>query len=451
MSGRRTQPRIPAGMTGEREPLTGRWALCGRTPQGSEVRVLPMPGFTKAYASVTTRYGSVDTHLPDGTELPIGIAHFLEHKMFQTEAGDVFDIYSARGASANAYTAFDHTSYLFSCSSRFEENLDTLFDSMASITTDPAAVEREKGIIGQEIAMYEDDPGWRGYFGLLGALYRRHPVRLDIAGTAATIAPIDPALLRRTHAAYYHPANLIVVVAGDVDPAYVLHRAGERLRVAHAGRPLARVDVREPAGVARPAARVRLSIQRPRALLGWKEVAPRPGPARVHRETASVVALDLLFGDGGRVEGPLYDAGVVDDTFGASYELGDGYAFGLLSAEIDDIPAYRRRLAKALAQACATPFSAAELERSRRKLLGRHVRVFNAPESSAQWLLDLALDATPVAADIECLAALRPRDVTRRRDELLAAPTAWSLLEPRTGGVRKTHGARSASPSAQRR
>jgi len=434
--GARTRARLPAGMVGEREPLTGRVALRGRTPQGSEVRVLPMPGFTRAYASVTTRYGSIDTHLPDGTELPIGIAHFLEHKMFQTEAGDVFDLYSARGASANAYTTFDHTSYLFSCSSRFEENLDTLFDTMASITTDLAAVEREKGIIGQEIAMYEDDPGWRGYFGLLGALYRRHPVRLDIAGTAGTIAPIDPALLRRTHAAYYHPANLIVAVAGDVDPAYVLARAGERLRVAHAGQALVRGPLSEPAAVAHKTASVKLSIQRPRALLGWKEDAPRSGPERVYRETASVVALDLLFGDGGRVEGPLYDAGVVDDTFGASYELGEGYAFALLSAEVDDIAAYRRRLSEALTQACRTPFSAAEVERSRRKLLGRHVRTFNAPESSAQWLLDLALDATPVAADIEALAALRPRDVTRRRDELLAAPTAWSLLEPRRSAAR---------------
>jgi predicted Zn-dependent peptidase len=422
---------VPAGMEAFREPLTGRRMLRGRTPAGSDVWVLPMPGFTKTYASVTTRYGSVDTHLPDGTELPVGIAHFLEHKMFQTREGDVFDLYAARGASANAYTTFDHTTYLFSCSSRFEENLDTLFDTMASITTDPAAVEREKGIIGQEIAMYADDPGWRGYFGMLEGLYRRHPVRLDIAGTSATIAPIDPAILERTHAAYYHPANLTVAVAGDVDPAYVLARAGERLKAGAPGKPLVRRPVAEPVGVARRTAGVALPIQRPRALLGWKEAAPATGRERVEREVASAVVLDLLFGEGGRVQAPLYDEGIVDDAFGASYEVGEGYAFALLSAEVDAVAPYKRRLARALDVATRTPFTAREVERARRKLAGRHVRTFNTPEAAAHYLLDLALEDAPVGTDVRALEALTPRAATARRDALLASPQAWMLLTPR--------------------
>lgn len=430
MSARAPRSR-PRGLAPLREPLTGRTLWRGSTPQGSDVWVLPMPGFTKAYASVTTRYGSIDTHLPDGTALPVGIAHFLEHKMFQTREGDVFDLYAARGASANAYTTFDHTTYLFSCSSRFEENLDTLYDTMASITTDPAAVEREKGIIGQEIAMYVDDPGWRGYFGMLEALYRRHPVRLDIAGTAQTIAPIDPALLERTHAAYYHPANLTVVVAGDVDPAWVLARAGERLRAPRRGRALRREAVAEPRAVSRPASQVRLSIQRPRALLGWKEVPPAAGAARVRRAVATAVALDLLFGEGGRVQGPLYDEGMVDDSFGAAYEVGEGYAFGLLSAEVDAVPAYRRRLERALALACRTPFTRPELERSRRKALGRHLGTFNSPEGASHYLLDVALEGAPLGTDVKALLALTPREVTRRRDELLRSPRAWVTLVPR--------------------
>lgn len=423
--------RRASGMRALREPLTGRTLLRGRTPQGSDVWVLPMPGFTKAYASVTTRYGSIDTHLPDGTELPVGIAHFLEHKMFQTREGDVFDIYAARGASANAYTTFDHTTYLFSCSSRFEENLDTLYDTMASITTDPAAVEREKGIIGQEIAMYEDDPGWRGYFGMLEALYRRHPVRLDIAGTAATIAPIDPPLLERTHAAYYHPANLTVVVAGDVDPAYVLARAAERLTSPLPGRALARSIAPEPARVGRRESRLRLAVQRPRSIVGWKESAPPRGTARVRLEVATAVVLDLLFSEGGRVQSPLYDEGMVDDSFGASYEVGEGYAFGLVSAEVDAVGPYRRRLAKALREACRTPFTSAEVERTRRKLLGRHVRTFNAPEAAAHYLLELALEEAPVGSDVAALLALTASEATRRRDAMLRAPSAALALLPR--------------------
>jgi predicted Zn-dependent peptidase len=414
-----------------REPLTGRTLLRGRTPLGSDVWVLPMPGFTKAYASVTTRYGSVDTHLPDGTELPIGIAHFLEHKMFQTREGDVFDLYAARGASANAYTTFDHTTYLFSCSSRFEENLDTLYDTMATITTDPAAVEREKGIIGQEIAMYEDDPGWRGYFGMLEALYQRHPVRLDIAGTAATIAPIDPQILERTHAAYYHPANLTVVVAGDVDAEYVLARAAERLTSGHAGKALERAPTAEPRQVARPSSQLRLAIQRPRSIVGFKEAPPPRGEARVRLEVATAVVLDLLFSEGGRVHTPLYEEGVVDDSFGASYEVGEGFAFGLISAEVDAVEPYRRRLARALRDACRTPFTPAEVERSRRKLLGRHVRTFNTPEAAAHYLLELALEDAPVGSDVQALLDLGAREATRRRDALFRAPSAALALLPR--------------------
>lgn len=420
-----------ARLVREPEPLTGRTVLRGTTPHGTDVRVLPMPGFTKSYASITTRYGSIDTHLPDGTRLPDGIAHFLEHKMFQTKEGDVFDLYAARGASANAYTTFDHTTYLFSCSSRFEENFDTLLATLADITTDPAGVAREKGIIGQEIAMYDDDPSWQGFVRLLGALYRVHPVRIDIAGTKQTIAPIDPAILERTHAAYYHPANLTVVVAGDVDAAWVLARAGERLRPLAPGRALTRAPVREPRRVAAAEARTRLPVGRARALLGLKDDPPREGLARVRQEAESALVLDLLFGEGGRVEAPLYDAGMVDESFGASYETGDGFAFGVLSAEVDEVGAYRKALTREVARACRAPFTAQEVDRVRRKALGRHVRVFNAPEGAAHWLLDVALAHSTPAAEVQVLEGVTPRALTRRRDALLAAPQAWSLVLPR--------------------
>jgi predicted Zn-dependent peptidase len=419
------------GLVASTEPLTGRRVLRGRTAQGSEVWVHPMPGFTKTYASVTTRYGSIDTHLPDGTALPVGIAHFLEHKMFQTEQGDVFDIYAKRGASANAYTTFDHTTYLFACSSRFEENYDTLLDTLASITTDPASVEREKGIIGQEIAMYDDDPSWRGYFGLLESLYREHPVRLDIAGTKQTIAPIDPAILARTHAAYYHPANLVVAVAGDVDPEHVLARASERLTSRVTGRRLTRGPVAEPKDVARGERRVALPIQRTRAVLGWKDEPLLHGARRIRREVESAMVLELLFADGGRVEGPLYREGLIDDAFGAAYETGEGYAFALLAAEVDDLSGYRARLAAALKDAGRAPFGRAEVEHVRRKALGRALRTFNAPESAAHWLLELALESAEPGAEIAALRAVTPRALTRRRDELLARPAAWSIVEPR--------------------
>jgi predicted Zn-dependent peptidase len=414
-----------------REPLTGRSILEARTRGGTDVWVAPMPGFRSSYAMVTTRYGSLDTHLPDGTELPEGIAHFLEHKMFQTEEGDVFDVYAARGASANAFTTFDHTAYLFSCTSRFEENFETLLDTMASIHTDPAAVEREKGIIGQEIAMYDDDPSWRGYFGLLQSLYRRHPVRLDIAGTKQTIAPIDPAILERTHRAYYHPRNMVVAVAGDVAPGHVFERVEAVLASAHPGARNRRAPVAEPRAVAQRERRTPLPISRPHVYLGMKDRAPRSAWARVRQEVRTAVVLDVLFGDGGRVQTPLYGEGIVDDSFGASYEADRDYAHAVLSAEVDDVDVYRRRLERALRAAAEEGLTDVEIERSRRKLIGRHLRTFNSPDRLAHWMLAVALEGTPVDAGVAALREVTRPMLVRRMRDLLAAPRAWSVLVPR--------------------
>ena len=169
--------------TSTQAPLVGGEILSAHTSLGTPVLVRRMKGFSKSYALLATRFGSLDAQLPDGTALPVGLAHFLEHKMFATPDGDVFDLYAKRGASANAYTTFNHTAYLFSCTSRFEENLETLLSTLCAMHADAKSIAREKGIIGQEIAMYDDDASWRGYFGLLGALYRDHPIRLDPAGT----------------------------------------------------------------------------------------------------------------------------------------------------------------------------------------------------------------------------------------------------------------------------
>jgi predicted Zn-dependent peptidase len=414
-----------------REPLTGREVLSTTTSRGTEVWVAPMKGFRKAYAMATTRYGSLDTHLPDGTRLPDGIAHFLEHKMFQTEDGDVFDLYAARGASANAFTTFTHTSYLFSCTTRFDDNLDTLFETMADIHTDPAGVEREKGIIGQEIAMYDDDPSWRGYFQLLQALYRRHPVRIDIAGTKDTIAPIDPAILRRTHAAYYHPRNLVVSVAGDVDPVRVVERAEALLVPGVPGARNRRTPVAEPRPVRAKEARLALSISRPHVLMGWKDTPPGPGRRLVAREVHSSLALDVLFGDGGRIQSRLYDDGIVDDSFGASYEADRDYAHAIVSAEVDDVEPYRRRLRKELAAAVAEGLTDEEVERAKRRMLGRHLRTFNAPERLAHWVLSVALEGSPLDAGVRAVRRATRATITRRLRDLAAAPAAWSVLLPR--------------------
>ncbi|MEG2203785.1 MAG: pitrilysin family protein, partial [Oscillospiraceae bacterium] len=195
-------------------------------PSGLTLMLCPMKGFSTAYALFAARVGSIDDafSLGDGayTEVPAGIAHFLEHKLFESEEGDAFDLYAKTGASANAYTSFDRTAYLFACTDHFAESLEILINLVTHPYFTEQTVQKEQGIIGQEIRMYEDDPEWRVYFNLLGALYHNHPIRVDIAGTVESISKISAETLYRCHQAFYNLNNMVLSVAGNFEIDTVL-------------------------------------------------------------------------------------------------------------------------------------------------------------------------------------------------------------------------------------
>jgi predicted Zn-dependent peptidase len=429
---RRARARTPRGFTSEPAPLRGGVVLRALASSGTPVAIRPMPGFRKAYAVLAVRFGSLDTALPDGRPLPLGLAHFLEHKMFATPTGDVFDLYARRGAGANAYTTYGWTAYLFQCASRFDENLVTLLDTVRTMHADPAGIEREKGVIGQEIAMYDDDAGWRSRANLLAALYRDHPIRHEITGSAATIAAIDRDVLVATHAAYYHPRNLALFVAGDVVAEDVLSLAGERLATDAPGAAHRRAPRAEPAETAALERREALSVSRPLVTLGMKDAAPGPRTFdAVRRETETGLAMDVLFGDGGRVEAPLYRDGVVDGSLHADYHAEEDAAFATVGAEVDDEAAFRARLEEDLERAARAPIGEAEVERSRRRSVGAWLRAFDAPGGAASLLLSLhARDTTPADA-VRALETASAARVTERARDLLARPRAWSVVVPR--------------------
>src|SRR5690606_2982267 len=198
-----------------------------RLPSGLEVFVMPRPGFQKRYAVFSARYGSIDNRFRrPGTgqelEVPDGIAHFLEHQLFEDEEGHVFNSFAALGASVNAYTSHTMTRYPFSTTDNFEAALDRLLDFVQAPHFTPEGVQKEIGIIEQEIRMYQDQPRHRLGMNLLEALYHAHPVRIDIAGTVESIRRIDPETLYACYDTFYHPSNMAVFVVGDVDPEVVL-------------------------------------------------------------------------------------------------------------------------------------------------------------------------------------------------------------------------------------
>jgi predicted Zn-dependent peptidase len=194
---------------------------------GLKVYILPKQGFNKTFVTFTTKYGSVDNEfVPLGknefVRVPDGIAHFLEHKMFEKEDGDVFQQFSRQGASANAFTSFNRTAYLFSSTDQVMKNLETLVDMVQTPYFTEQMVEKEKGIIGQEIMMYNDNPDWRLYYGVIENLYKNHPVKIDIAGTVESIAKITAEQLYECYRTFYHPSNMLLLAVGNVSPEEVI-------------------------------------------------------------------------------------------------------------------------------------------------------------------------------------------------------------------------------------
>ena len=223
-------------------------------PSGLKIYILEKPQYNSSYAVFGTKYGSIDNCFAvngSETRVPEGIAHFLEHKLFESEDGDAFTKYAETGAYANAFTSFDRTCYLFSCSDKFEENLQILLDFVQSPYFTAATVQKEQGIIGQEIKMYDDSPGWRVMFNMLLAMYKNHPVRIDIAGTVESIAEIDDKLLYECYNTFYNPSNMFICIAGNVNTEKVLSQIESGIKNTEA-KEIIRIDSEEPDEILNP-------------------------------------------------------------------------------------------------------------------------------------------------------------------------------------------------------
>ncbi|MEE0929349.1 MAG: pitrilysin family protein, partial [Acutalibacteraceae bacterium] len=216
-----------------KNPLLGEYTLA-TLDNGLKIYIMEKKDFGSVYAAFGTRYGSIDTRFSrnDGPEItvPEGIAHFLEHKLFESEDGDAFSRFAETGAYCNAYTSFDRTCYIFSCSANFEKNLEILLDFVQSPYFTAETVKKEQGIIGQEIKMYEDSPGWRVMFNLLKQMYENHPVKIDIAGTVESIAEITAEKLYDVYNVFYNLNNMVLCVSGNVTVEQVLKTADKMLK-----------------------------------------------------------------------------------------------------------------------------------------------------------------------------------------------------------------------------
>lgn len=390
-------------------------------PNGLSVYVLPKQGFHKTYATFATRYGSIDNHFQaEGQaehQVPDGIAHFLEHKMFEEPTGDIFATFASQGASANAFTSFDRTVYLFSATGQIQQNVTTLLDFVQNPYFTEQNVEKEKGIIGQEINMYRDNPDWRAYFGLIEALYQKHPVRIDIAGTIESIAQITKDTLYTCYHTFYHPSNMSLFVVGGVEPEEILQlvRDNQAAKSFPQQGAIRRYFEAEPEAVYERLKVTELPVSLPKCLFGFKEASvPAGGKEALKMELASKLVLDSLLGPSSRLYQQMYDDGLISDQFGHEYNANTNYAFSVIGGDTKDPDALVERVSAALRQAAEQGLDPESFERSKRKKIGGFMRMMNSPEAMANEFTKYAFKDSSLFEVLEVYESVSLEDANRR-------------------------------------
>lgn len=375
-------------------------------PNGLKVNMLPRPNFHKTYGILTTNYGSLDsTFAPlDKDELckvPDGIAHFLEHKLFEKKNYDAFDLFGKYGADANAYTSFTRTSYLFSATKNVKECLDILLDFVQTPYFSDETVAKEKGIIGQEIKMYDDDPNWRLFFGMLGNLYPNTPLSVDIAGSVESIAQITPELLYTCYNAFYQPSNMNLFIVGrlDVEELTSWIEKNQSLKDFPPAQKIQRVQFEntlESVDII-PYRMIELDVQRPKTMVGIRglDVVPEGRDGLKYKLTIDLL-LYLLYSESSKNYLELYKRGILDDSFGYEFQIERGFHFAVISGDTKNPQELSNEIIGIAENAQNILVNQqSEFQLAQRELIGRYITSMNSLESIAnQYAGDLFEDAT---------------------------------------------------------
>ena len=351
---------------------------------GLNVFVFPKPEFQKGYAFFATNYGGMDMRFClDGEwhNTPAGVAHYLEHKMFDTEEGNALQDLAANGASPNAFTSNAITGYYFDSTEKFEDNLRILLSFVSVPWFTKESVDKEQGIIGQEIGMIEDDPDWKVFMNLMAALYKNHPVRVSVAGSVESISHITADTLYACHKAFYDPANMVLCVAGPVEPDRICEVAREILPK-EAG-PIAVKDYGEKEGpeAAQALVEERMEVSAPLFQLGYKGDAPINGEERLRQQLVGELALEVLLGSSTPLYAKLYREGLINQEFSYGYECYPGCAFLAAGGESKDPEAVRMAVADEAARIGREGVDPKLWERVKKGVYGNKVRGLNSFEN----------------------------------------------------------------------
>ncbi|CAI9390740.1 MULTISPECIES: EF-P 5-aminopentanol modification-associated protein YfmH [Bacillaceae] len=394
---------------------------------GLKVYILPKKGFNKTFCTFTTNYGSVDnTFVPldgsDFTQVPDGIAHFLEHKLFEKEDGDVFQDFSKQGASANAFTSFTRTAYLFSSTSNVANNLETLINFVQEPYFTEKTVEKEKGIIGQEITMYDDNPDWRLYFGLIGNMFVNHPVKIDIAGTIESISHITKDMLYECYHTFYHPSNMLLFIVGPVDPeeymTQIKENQGKKEYTNHSE--IQRKFEEEPKHVNKEKQVLKMNVHTSKCLVGIKGIdVEQSGKEMMKQEWSINLLLDFLFSESSENYQNLFQEGLIDDTFSYDYTQEHGFGFAMIGGDTSDPDRLEAAIKEILMKAKTGDFASETLERTKKKKIGAFLRAINSPEYIANQFTRYAFNEMNLFDVVPTVEEITVEDIKNAATKLL--------------------------------
>ena len=389
-------------------------------PSGLTVYVYPKEGYNSAYAIIGTKYGSVNTCFSlDGGEkitVPDGIAHYLEHKLFESEDGDAFARYAKTGASANAYTSFEKTCYLFSCTDKFDESFEILLDFVQSPYFTAETVAKEQGIIGQEIKMYDDSPDWRVMFNMLEKMYHHHPVKIDIAGTVESIAEITAEKLYQCYNTFYNLNNMALCVAGNVTVEQVLKTCDRMLKPCEK-HTIENFFEDEPYEIVEPYVEQNFPVSVPLFNLGFKERAQKP--LNETKLAHTDILLELLASSTSELYQKLMDDELINTSFTFELFEGPGYCSVIFGGESRAPKQAAEQIKQYIAEVKKNGLDKAEFESARKSVYGDVISSLNSVGSIANTVTSYHFNGNELFTYIDSVANATFEDVQNRLSEML--------------------------------
>ena len=393
-----------------------------------------MEDYSTTHALFGTKYGSINTTFKtkddaDFITVPNGIAHFLEHKLFENEDCDVFSLYAKTGASPNAYTSFDKTCYLFSCTDNVYESLEILLSFVQDPYFTEQSVQKEQGIIGQEIKMYEDVAAWRVFFNMLRGIYHNHPVKIDLAGTVESIAQIDADLLYKCYHTFYNLGNMALSIAGNVDEDKVLAVCDKYLKQGE------NIELRnsfpdEPPTVVEEKTTQKLEIAMPMFNIGFK-AKPESGIAAVRAEIETNFALTLLSDESSEFYKTLYDEGLINSSFSTEVFRGDGYFCSIFGGESRNPEIVLEKIKAEIELRKHEGLDSECFEAVKKSYYGSLIRDLNDAEAIASLMINSGLEGLTAFDIIETVAAVTFEDVMNRlKAQFDVDKVTISIIEP---------------------